>query len=234
MTASVTTLLASAGPKVGGWGFTSGFPSRTTTVWVPGSIWMSWTGRWTMSHCGAGAMVSLAGVLTTVPAMRSGLERSEGLIERERELAEIDQALGGAVVGEGWLQLFEGPAGIGKTALLDAARERAEGVGVVVMVGRGDELERKFPYGVVRQLLEPVVRAAGAATRERLLAGAAALAAPVVLGLEAGAAPVDRGRDGRRVLHLRALRAAAAQRDGRHPRYRCPARRRAGAATAAA
>ncbi len=32
-------------------------------------------------------------------------------------------------------------------------------------------------------------------------------------------------RDGRRLLHLRALRPAAAEGDGRHPRCRCPARR---------
>ena len=63
--------------------------------------------------------------------MRSGMTpaRGQGLIERERELAEIDQALGGALAGEGWLALFEGPAGIGKTALLEAARDRADLMG---------------------------------------------------------------------------------------------------------
>lgn len=123
--------------------------------------------------------------------MRSGVTPARGqeLIERERELAEIDEALGGALAGEGWLALFEGPAGIGKTALLEAARDRADLMGVAVIAGRGGELEGSFPYGIVRQLLEPVARAAGMEQRARLFAGAAALAAPVVLGPEAGRAP---------------------------------------------
>jgi hypothetical protein len=121
----------------------------------------------------------------------SARARWAGLIERDQELAEIDRALAGAVAGEGWLQLFEGPAGIGKTVLLEAARERADRAGVVVFAGRGGGLEGAFPYGVVRQLLEPAVRAAGVSRRGRLLAGAAVLAAPVVLGLEAGVAPTD-------------------------------------------
>jgi len=115
-----------------------------------------------------------------------------GLVERDRELGEIDRALTGAVAGEGWLVLLEGPAGIGKTALLDVARDRAGGAGVAVAGARGAELERGFTYGVVRQLLEPTVRAADAAARERLLAGAAALAMPAVLGSDAASGdPVD-------------------------------------------
>ena len=109
------------------------------------------------------------------------------LIERESELAMIDRALEGALAGSGWLQIFEGPAGIGKTALLDATRERAGRAGVIALAGRGGELEGGFPYGVVRQLLEPLVRTAQTARRARLLAGAASFAAPAVLGDEPGA-----------------------------------------------
>ena len=108
-----------------------------------------------------------------------------GLVERDAELGVIDRALTGAVAGEGWLVLLEGPAGIGKTALLDVARLLAGGAGVAVAGARGAELERGFPYGVVRQLLEPTVRAADAAGPDRLLAGAAALAMPAVLGSDA-------------------------------------------------
>ena len=84
------------------------------------------------------------------------------LVERDGELGEIDRALAGAVAGEGWLVLLEGPAGIGKTALLDVARGRAGRAGVAVAGARGAELERGFPYGVVRQLLEATVRATDA------------------------------------------------------------------------
>ena len=43
----------------------------------------------------------------------------------------------------------------------------------------GGELEREYPFGVVRQWLEPVVRLADPEQREELLTGAAALAGPV-------------------------------------------------------
>ena len=108
------------------------------------------------------------------------------LVERDRELDAIDHALSGAVAGEGSLVLFEGPAGIGKTALLNAARERAGPAGVETVSACGVELKGGFPYGVVRQLLEPTVRAAQGARRNRLFAGAAGLAAPALLGPQSG------------------------------------------------
>ena len=70
--------------------------------------------------------------------------------------------------------LIEGPAGIGKSALLAQARRRAADGGSLVLAARGSELEREFPFGVVRQLLEGVV-----AGRDDLLTGAAAPAASV-------------------------------------------------------
>ena len=77
--------------------------------------------------------------------------------------------------------MIEGAAGIGKTALLRAARELAAARGTVVLASRGSELEIDYPFGVVRQCLEPAVRAADPAERQRLLSGAATLAAPVLL-----------------------------------------------------
>jgi hypothetical protein len=50
-----------------------------------------------------------------------------------------------------------------------------------VLSGRGTELERAYGLGVVRQCLAPAMHAAGPEERERLLAGAAAIAEPVVL-----------------------------------------------------
>ena len=56
--------------------------------------------------------------------------------------------------GEGRAVLIEGPAGIGKSALLADARRRAAGNGSLVLAGRGSELEREFPFGVVRQIAQ--------------------------------------------------------------------------------
>jgi DNA-binding CsgD family transcriptional regulator len=103
------------------------------------------------------------------------------LLERERELRAIDEKLDEAAVGRGGLVLIEGPAGIGKSALVARARRAALDRNVAVASARGSELERADAFGVVRQLLEPRLRGMSASARERLLGGAAALAAPVVL-----------------------------------------------------
>ena len=115
-------------------------------------------------------------------------EAGIGLLERDAELAEQRRLIDGTLAGTGALLVIEGPAGAGKTQLLDAARAEAGRRGLTVFRARGGALERDFPFGVARQLLEPVVARAGAAERSALLAGAAALAGPA-LALEAGALP---------------------------------------------
>ena len=59
------------------------------------------------------------------------------LLERERELAVIDERLAEAVAGRGGLVLIEGPAGIGKSALAARARELALARGMAVAAARG-------------------------------------------------------------------------------------------------
>jgi len=51
--------------------------------------------------------------------------------------------------------VLEGPAGIGKTALLVAARTPAAERGMRVLRSRATEMETNFAFGVVRQLFEP-------------------------------------------------------------------------------
>ncbi len=98
---------------------------------------------------------------------------SEGtLLERAEEMAALEAALDAAVAGEGACLVVEGPAGIGKSALLDAARRCAGARGMTVLVARGDRLEADFPYGVVRQLLERQAH-----DDPELLAGSASLGA---------------------------------------------------------
>ena len=64
---------------------------------------------------------------------------------------------------------------MGKTELAREARAAAGRAGMVLLEARGSELEQPFAFGVVRQLLEPVVK--GEADRDVLFAGGAGPAA---------------------------------------------------------
>jgi DNA-binding CsgD family transcriptional regulator len=114
---------------------------------------------------------------------------TEPLLERTAELARIESALAEARAGGGRFLVIEGPAGIGKTALLAEARTAAARGGMRVLRSRGTELERDFAFGVVRQLLEPPLVEAADLERADLLQGPAGVAAGL-LGL-AGAHPLD-------------------------------------------
>ena len=103
------------------------------------------------------------------------------MLERDRELERIGCALEGAIAGAGGVLLVEGSAGIGKTTLAMAAGDEGRSRGVRVVRAAGRELERDFPYGVVRQLFDRVLRAAGGPDRERLLEGAGGAAAALHL-----------------------------------------------------
>ena len=97
----------------------------------------------------------------------------------------MSAAVAAAEAGRGALVLVEGPAGIGKTTLLRAA---CQGPGLRILTARGLALERGFPYGIVRQLLDPVRAADG---WDGLLDGAAGLAARVFDAAEAGSVEDD-------------------------------------------
>jgi DNA-binding CsgD family transcriptional regulator len=112
-----------------------------------------------------------------------------GLYEREGELSRVDALLTAARDGHGGVLLITGPAGIGKTVVLGAARERAGQAGMRVLAGRGGELESGFSFGVAQQLFEPLIAAAGAAEREELLAGAARRALIALEGKTSAAPP---------------------------------------------
>jgi class 3 adenylate cyclase/DNA-binding CsgD family transcriptional regulator len=99
------------------------------------------------------------------------------LLERDGELGSIRAAVDGAVLGAGRLVAIEGRAGMGKTRLVAEARATAQAAGFEVLVARGGELERDFAYGIVRQLFEPALAAAGGDERAELTGGAATLAA---------------------------------------------------------
>ncbi len=127
-------------------------------------------------------------VVTSAEGERGGL-----LLERDRELERIGGCLGRARQGQGGALVVEGPAGIGKTVLLAAGRKLAEGQGFRVLRARGAELEREFAFGVVRQLVEPVVAAASEHEWAGLLDGPPRVAARLLglpgLGHGVAAAP---------------------------------------------
>ena len=103
-----------------------------------------------------------------------------GLLERSAQLERIEAALTGARAGHGAFVVLEGPAGIGKTALLTAARAAAADGGMRVLRARGTELERDFPFGVVRQLFETPLVDATVPERGDLLDPAAGAAAAIL------------------------------------------------------
>jgi len=113
-----------------------------------------------------------------------------GLYERDREVERLKTLLDDACAGRGSLVVIEGPAGIGKTALIRATIADAIERGMTVISGRGGILEQDVEFGVVRQMVERIVVGADEEERERLLAGPAALAGSV-LGL--GELPDDPG-----------------------------------------
>jgi len=80
---------------------------------------------------------------------------AERLLERDGDLRETAAALERARDGDGLPLLIEGPPGIGKTRLLQAVSEQAALGGFRVQPARATELEREFPFGLVRQLFEP-------------------------------------------------------------------------------
>jgi DNA-binding CsgD family transcriptional regulator len=101
------------------------------------------------------------------------------LVEREDDLGALAELLDGLVDGRSRAALIEGPAGIGKSRLLGALRDGAVERGVRTLTARGSELEREFPFGVVRQLFEPALAEVG---RDAAFEGAAASARAVFAG----------------------------------------------------
>ena len=149
----------------------------------------------------------------------------DGLLERDRERAALTATVAAAREGQGAVALLQGPAGIGKSRLLEAVVQEGQRVGARTLRARGGEMERDFPYGVVRQLLAREVRDLDGAK----LSGAARLAG-TVLGLRgAGCGGVRGRRAGVRALprpvlaDLRPGREPAADPDRRRPPTRRPA-----------
>ena len=85
----------------------------------------------------------------------------------------MERTVGAAIGGTGAVLVLEGPAGIGKTVVLEAARRSATEKGALVLSARASELDRGFGFGLVHQLFDRVAS-------EQRLTGAAAHAAVVL------------------------------------------------------
>src|SRR5829696_58786 len=131
------------------------------------------------SKPGATALVRVASTALRPVWAEVATDTATTLLERDRELAELDRALGDAQDGDGRILLVEAPAGLGKTTLLRTTSRRAAAAGFETLHARASELERDFAYGCVRQLLEPPVARASDAEHDRLFDGAAALSHPL-------------------------------------------------------
>jgi DNA-binding SARP family transcriptional activator/tetratricopeptide (TPR) repeat protein len=126
----------------------------------------------------------------------------EEMVDRDREVQVMAGALADALDGQGRLLLVHGPAGIGKSRLLQEVRRTAAEKGALVLTARGSQLERDFGFGAVRQLFEGVL--ADPARRATLLAGSASSAAAVfddVPGTTHAHDPADRADGSFAVLH---------------------------------
>lgn len=93
------------------------------------------------------------------------------LLDRDRELAHVTDALASAVVGSGSLVPICGPIGAGRSAFLRAVADLAKLSGMDVMRAVASNAERGFPFGVLRQLCEPAVAAMSDGTRGSVIAG---------------------------------------------------------------
>jgi DNA-binding CsgD family transcriptional regulator len=111
------------------------------------------------------------------------------LLEREQELARVSELVDATAAGEFRLAVVEGPAGAGKSAILGALAGCAAERGVRALRATGLELEREYPFGVVRQLFEPAVYGLEPAARAEVFAGAAGLAEGLFASPEVGSGP---------------------------------------------
>lgn len=139
--------------------------------------------RWPRGVCRRGRRPQVAALYESSMTPNATSMPPPGLLEREREVGTLAARIAAAAAGEGCLVAVEGPAGIGKSRLLAEGRRLAGEAGMRVLTARGGELEREFPFGIARQLFEPVI--ADPDLAPDALAGSAGAARSVFAAVEA-------------------------------------------------
>ena len=89
---------------------------------------------------------------------RKRRQRSDTLVGRASEVAELDHGLNRVGTGEPWFVHLAGKAAIGKTRLLAKLGRRAEQRGWLVLDGRAAEFERDVPFGLMIDALNDYMR----------------------------------------------------------------------------
>src|SRR5215469_491926 len=147
---------------------------------------------------GRGSWAAAATPVTMRAMAGPGLQQASRLLGRDAECAAIDRLLDDARAGVGGALVVRGEPGIGKSALLDYARQRA--VPMTVLSAVGVEAESDLAFAGLHELLGPVLGYLGELpeTQSQALAGALGLApsthadrlliSAAVLGLLAAAA----------------------------------------------
>ena len=103
---------------------------------------------------------------------------SQTLLQRDAEL--VERGIAAAAGGAGGVLLVEGPAGVGKSALLQAARGLAGAAGLGVLSAMGDELSHTAAWATARELLAPAVTGLPSELRAQILGGPGTPAAAVL------------------------------------------------------
>ncbi|MEV3983484.1 AAA family ATPase [Nonomuraea sp. NPDC049758] len=87
------------------------------------------------------------------------MSSGQPLLHRDVETAAMREALSRVRAGGPSVLLIQGSRGMGKTTLLNAALAARGEVGALLLMARGHPTERDHPFGVVRQLFEPLMTA---------------------------------------------------------------------------
>lgn len=114
----------------------------------------------------------------------------DGLLERDVEARALLGAVDHAAVGRGGVRIVQGPAGIGKSALLRAAAEYGHARGLRVAVAQASELESGVAFGVARQLLASAAPTASTPTEDLTDPVAPLATLHAAIADAAGAAPL--------------------------------------------
>jgi len=129
----------------------------------------------------------------------------EELLERQEEQRVIGAALAVARAGRGRVILVEGEPGIGKSAVLRAARRQAVETGMLVLFASADDIGSATDFGSALKLFEPVLDRLSAAQRRMAFGGRAGLAAQLFDGSAPDQPSGDPGRRDRLAGALRSL-----------------------------